>query len=61
MCSLIMCILRMKNSFMANPSKQYERFEAEAREQRRGLWQRPDVIEPCVWRKMSREERDMHR
>lgn len=30
-------------------SAEYERFEAEAREQRRGLWQRPDVIEPCVW------------
>lgn len=56
-----MCILRMKNSFMANPSKQYERFEVEAREQKRGLWQRPDVIEPCIWRKMSREERDLHR
>lgn len=41
--------------------EEYERFEAEAREQRRGLWQRPDVIEPCVWRKMSKEDRDMHR
>lgn len=42
-------------------SAEYERFEVEAREQRRGLWQRPDVIEPCIWRKMSREERDLHR
>lgn len=42
-------------------SEEYERFEAEARKQRRGLWQRPDVIEPCVWRKMSRQERDLHR
>lgn len=42
-------------------SAEYERFEVEAREQKRGLWQRPDVIEPSVWRKMSREERDLHR
>lgn len=28
----------------------------EAREQKRGLWQRPDVIEPCVWRKMSKKQ-----
>lgn len=42
-------------------SAEYERYEVEAREHKRGLWQRPDVIEPCVWRKMSREERDMHR
>lgn len=42
-------------------SAEYERYEVEAREQKRGLWQRPDVIEPSVWRKMSKEERDLHR
>ncbi|MCQ2351451.1 MAG: thermonuclease family protein [Paludibacteraceae bacterium] len=42
-------------------SKYYEQLEIEARENRVGLWNYHDVIEPRIWRKMSKAERDLHR
>lgn len=41
--------------------KQYAQLEQKARDQHMGLWQYHDIISPWQWRKMSKEERDMHR
>ncbi len=42
-------------------SDYYAQLELQARQARIGLWAGNDIIEPWVWRKMSKAERDMHR
>lgn len=42
-------------------SAYYAKLELQAKGAQVGLWQGNDIIEPWVWRKMSKAERDLHR